>query len=468
MTMKKKIVLSVAAALAALSIPVASPLFMGAVAPPPIVRNYFSTNVNLTPNTAVYANDGHIYYDDTHDWFRFSNSFHQSEFYLGSSALYIPRGGLVVGTNTLSAALTLRGNNFLPYLIDVGTTNLPHAFTVDTNGQGAFVSTVKGADPIETNDFATKLYVDNLSQLAFTYYFYGQTNAVLTNGSAYRQMWKSDVPMPAIFTNTFPGLTSSSNAQYVLAYCSPAVNVSSLKAGSYIVRAYQFITGVGGPSLAIAPEIYIRRTTGQEIEIGTGATHPILVGNFEHTFTLNVSTNVTMNLTDSIVVKFKLTAVTGTVSLRDVSQGSTSAGLSVPIVSSSFVLKSGDTMSGNLVVPAITVNSNVHYVLSTNVTIGSMTNFAADFLKSYSDLFAVADLNFTHATNQMAGHWMSKVIKIYAGETNRQIWLPSTWKGIGSAATNYVVMASNKVAILSLASDGSFQTNVCYVYVPQP
>ncbi|MEN6532769.1 MAG: hypothetical protein ABFD89_03850 [Bryobacteraceae bacterium] len=108
------------------------------------------------------------------------------------------------------------------------------------------------------------------------------------------------------------------------------------------------------------------------------------------------------------------------------------------------------------------------FTLSTNSAYSGVTNFVVNFDAQYSDLFAASDVNFLHTTNREAGIWKSAVIKLYTGPTNRQCWLNSSWSPIGSGTTNYTVLASNKVVILSFGQDGTQETNVAVVVVSQP
>jgi len=507
--MKKQTFLAALASLAIFGIPVTAILFgTGAsTAPPPIVRNYFTTNAGLTLNslsgsyvktaggqgtnnyfTNISVYDLRMPFGNGLEYVWTNRTTHPELWYydaneippwIGGAAVFELNGESVFIRNLVSTNLVLSNGqtaNFGDYTELIHTAdNIFHisnrltGLSFDFGTQFKANTQVKGSTPLETNDFTTKAYVDGLSQFALKYYFHGQTNSLITNGAYYRQMWRSDVPIAPIFTNTFPGLTLDSNNQYVVAYTAPSNGLSQWLLGDYHIKFFMFWTGVGSPSLSIQPELYRRLVNGQEIEIGTSTPHPIgAFGEYEHDVIVQVTTNVTVNPTDSLVVKFKLFNVTGTVELKSVSQGGTAAGVNQPVGSSAFVNKGGDTMTGGLTVPTLVVNNNAQYLLTTNTTIGDVTNFVADFQRSYSDLFAASDINIAHATNLTAGKWGSKVLKIYSGETNRQIWFPSTWKGIGSAATNYVVMSSNKVAIVSLASDGSNQTNVCYVYAVQP
>jgi hypothetical protein len=111
--------------------------------------------------------------------------------------------------------------------------------------------------------------------------------------------------------------------------------------------------------------------------------------------------------------------------------------------------------------------SGVVCTLATNQVASALTNHVADFGQRYSVVFATNDLNFVHSTNRAEGQWASAVFKIYAGPTNRQVWLNPAWAPLGST-TNYFVLASNKVAVLSLGQDGPSETNVTVVAVVQP
>jgi hypothetical protein len=111
--------------------------------------------------------------------------------------------------------------------------------------------------------------------------------------------------------------------------------------------------------------------------------------------------------------------------------------------------------------------SGVVFTLATNQVVSALTNHVADFGQRYSVVFATNDLNFVHSTNRAEGQWASAVFKVYAGPTNRQVWLNPAWVSLGST-TNYFVLASNKVAVVSLGQDGASETNVTVVAVVQP
>ena len=362
------------------------------------------------------------------------------------------------------------GNPLMRFIGASGAVQLSGSSNSITTPTGFDLPVTLLSEGTETNHAVTKGYVDGLSSLSVQYYFHGQTNSALTNLAQYKEMWKSDVQRAAIFTNTFTALNAASNGQYIVSFLSGAPpGIKIFREGAYIVNFNAYTEGAGVTSMALTPEIYIRRTTGEEIEIGTGAPHVIGESDFNHVVQVTVTTNVTIGVTDGVLVKFKASAITATptLTLRFVTQGNTSAGINVPAESANFVLKTGDTMTGTLNAPVVTASSNVLYVLSTNAAIAAVTNFAVDMLLSRSVIFAAADLNFAHATNLYAGRWQTAVVKIYTGATNRQVWLPSTWSAIGSS-TNYSVLASNKVAILSVASDGNQQTNASFVLVSQP
>lgn len=131
-------------------------------------------------------------------------------------------------------------------------------------------------------------------------------------------------------------------------------------------------------------------------------------------------------------------------------------------------LQPGSTVLTNLAGTGALTNANgFQFPLGTNDTFSSLTNHVVDFAQTYADLFATNDLNFIHSTSRLAGVWRHAVIKVYAGPTNRQVWLNTSWNPLGST-TNYVLMASNKIAVLSAGQDGSSETNVTVVWAVQP
>lgn len=131
-------------------------------------------------------------------------------------------------------------------------------------------------------------------------------------------------------------------------------------------------------------------------------------------------------------------------------------------------LQPGSIVLTNLAGTGALTNANgLQFPLGTNDTFSSLTNHVVDFTQTYADLFATNDLNFIHSTSRLAGVWRHAVIKVYSGPTNRQVWLNASWSGLGST-TNYALLSSNKVAILSAGQDGSSETNVTVVWAVQP
>ena len=96
------------------------------------------------------------------------------------------------------------------------------------------------------------------------------------------------------------------------------------------------------------PELYIRSAsvetlllTGEQVTVTTAV-------NNSFTVTLTNTGSVATNLTDRLVCKFKCDNGNGTPDMHITVDGDTSAGVIIPVPSSTFVLKTGDTMTGDL------------------------------------------------------------------------------------------------------------------------
>lgn len=138
------------------------------------------------------------------------------------------------------------------------------------------------------------------------------------------------------------------------------------------------------------------------------------------------------------------------------------------ILTNASAFQPASSILSNAAVTGVLTNANgLSPTLSTNQTDSSLTNHVVDFDQTYSVLFATNDVNFVHSTNRVAGVWRSSVLKVYAGETNRQIWLNSAWSLLGTTATS-MLLNSNTIGILSVSQDGTSETNVVSVWSDQP
>lgn len=211
----------------------------------------------------------------------------------------------------------------------------------------------------DSNLYITKVEATNLvSEHAYgqIWYVWGSSNTVATNalGTPYRAMLRSDSPIPATAnTNVY---TSPAPGTYIGEVVSAApAGITSLAPGDIFTLSYAFLSAA--QSVTVQPEIYIRTNLIAPSWSDLGE-REIAVGN---TVTINgttpsaisvmvpLTTNVVLSATNYIVRKLKVTARTGTPNVSVISQGAYPSRVTLPIGSASFVLRSGDTMGGNLV-----------------------------------------------------------------------------------------------------------------------
>lgn len=189
-----------------------------------------------------------------------------------------------------------------------------------------------------------------------TWYVWGSSNAIATNaaGTPYKAMWKSDVTIPATAnTNTYVNPSVGSYVAEVITAI-PA-GIASINPGDINTVSFMYLNAVG--SVTLQAEIYIRTNnlspdwTLSEREIGVGPT--FVVNNVtppsSYTSVVPITTNVSVLTTSYLVRKYKVIANGSSRNVSFVSQGSYPARVTFPIGSANFVLKSGDTMQGTLV-----------------------------------------------------------------------------------------------------------------------
>lgn len=141
--------------------------------------------------------------------------------------------------------------------------------------------------------------------------------------------------IPGLETNSVAGVT---NNQYI-GYCSPALGLTSLRAGIYYVTATQWRSGSGGPACSLAAELYLTGSNGvDKIELtavaGTGA-QVLSASPLQLIYAVTISSNTTCLATDSIRLKFKCSGVSGTTTVHT-REGT----LSLPVPSTQYLLAS--------------------------------------------------------------------------------------------------------------------------------
>ena len=207
-----------------------------------------------------------------------------------------------------------------------------HASYVTTNSTATLDWTgadIRITDGTHTNSPVTLAQLQESASIYQTWQFWPGSNSTILAGAKAMRSISEGAPPDGSWTNTI-----ASNNQYTV-FCSLPADKTSLKAGLYQVNVTMQITSGGGDALSISAEIYTRATNGTETEItAVSGTTPqvITVDALEYVFSLNVTNNTTIAVTDSILVKFKSSGRGGTPDLII-----TKGFLSVPIPSSQFV-----------------------------------------------------------------------------------------------------------------------------------
>lgn len=256
-----------------------------------------------------------------------------------------PGSGLEVDAITITNATTNLGAF---YIKDNAISNALLRCTNSTTGQATW-----------DNNYLNATEVSNLvSSVAYgqTWFVWGSSNTLATNsaGTPYKAMLKGDTPLPATAnTNTY---TTPTAGQYVgeVITAIPA-GISTIVPGDIVTESFAFLSE--NRTMVLQPEIYIRTNMiapsfsalgEREVAVGPSFT----VNNTFQSFAVNipVTTNIVLSTTNYLVRKLRVVSVSGgTPNLLLVSQDGYPARVTFPIASSSFVLKSGDTMLGTLV-----------------------------------------------------------------------------------------------------------------------
>jgi hypothetical protein len=223
------------------------------------------------------------------------------------------------------------------------------------NASGGAFTAYLAADITTSNGVIN--YANSAGAFGQTWYVWGSSNSVVTNslGTNYKVMQRADVPMTTtIVTNAY---VNPANADYIGSVITAIpCGLGDLKPGNYISASYIWRTSGGGDAVTLTPEYYIRTNllfNGGEREIAVGNPITIDATPKEWLQSVQITTNVVLSPTNYLVRKYKVSGKGGTPTVYFSSQGGRPAYITVPIPSSAFVLKSGDTMSGDLTVNGI-------------------------------------------------------------------------------------------------------------------
>ena len=337
----------------------------------------------------IAASNGVVYTSQTNGWV---TSAHLA--WLTNEASWIAASNGVVYTN--DPALTNDRNptahnqgydtiTNAPWLTNVvgyvPTNDTRYLAALTNNQTGVTLGLASGStisDASASNQPVSLHQLQDAASSYITWQFWSGSNSSIM-GSPVKAMRLISEGNPPLGTNV---VTVTSNGQYIT-YCSLPAGLTSLKAGLYQVNANMWLSGSGGggPLVNLSAEIYIRATNGVETEItavsGTSA-QALTVNRLEFIYSLNVTTNVAMNVTDSVLVKFKTSGRVGTTVIAYIDGGF----LSAPVPSGQFALQGSFVSHTNNV-------SNPHAVTAAQA--GAASN--ADF-NAVSNAFAIVLTNY--------------------------------------------------------------------------
>ncbi|MCK5021147.1 MAG: hypothetical protein KAS32_29320 [Candidatus Peribacteraceae bacterium] len=229
------------------------------------------------------------------------------------------------------------------------STNIPKKNEVNfyNNTNNYSEGRIFGSDPAETNELATKDYVDEQTANAnILEWLWGSTAA--QSPTNYYVMTNSVGNAALRATNVIP--SSITNDQYVISFITCTNCITRIPGGTVVnVHYHADIDGTGSPALSLKPELYERESDGTETnEILAGSITAINTTETIVSDTISISDDFVLQDGSSLVLKLKASGLNGNVSLNFITEGDTQARLELPGDTGSFYRKSGDTLEGDM------------------------------------------------------------------------------------------------------------------------
>jgi hypothetical protein len=255
-------------------------------------------------------------------------------------------------------------------------------------------SNIQTINPTNLQDVATKGYVDAINPMAFPYYFRSASADV--NG--YNQLLKlATAPLSSSITDFVVNNVSAS--QYIYGFISSPINQTSIPPYNFMLHYHIYRVG-GGSANTFIPELYLRNTASIESEIVEALTRSLATDvNAVYDDTFLLTSSLSINPSDRFVVKFKMINGTGTPNIHFLVEDNTLSRLEIPILASSYVLSSGDTMTGPLTTSLYGTSSWANNSLTTSYTTGLTAT------RSFTDVSA----SVTHSvyiSNGLITNWI--------------------------------------------------------------
>lgn len=328
--------------------------------------------------------------------------------------------GAVNSSGTLNVATLVVTNLATVGSVSAGT-NVTGAAGVFTNTLNSGTITAatnfvgEGGGITLANDATNSVQAVRLSQLqnllpsSSTYYLYGSSNAFAASfgvGTTSNTNYCYNVPSSgSANTMTVNAVTTS---QYLVTYVT-ADTFKAIGAGSINIDFYASFNSGAGRACSLVAEIYVLDTVANSlvVEYGTPVAQAITGSSVEYVFTV-AATNYTSANPLRLVAKIKVASQANNPNVSIVTENGQASHIDFNIPSSSFVLKSGDTMTGALIgttstmttVNDATVNAGALNV--TNTATIATAHTATETVGTLTVTNAVTALTITTATEATA------------------------------------------------------------------
>jgi hypothetical protein len=249
--------------------------------------------------------------------------------------------------------------------ININNSNL----TGQTSASNFSASYIQTSDPIDSQQVATKNYVDNIAEFGVDYYFRSASSDI----AGYNVMTGLGTALSS--SATYLTTSNASGSQYIFKMISPAVNMTNIDPGNMDIHFNSFYSGIGA-FISVVEELYIRSASVETL-LGTTPPQTLSTNSTDRfTGTVVLTSSIVTNLTDRFVAKFKVNTVTLTPNVFLGVEGNTATRLTIPVPAVNFVSKFGDTMTGNLTSTGFTGSLFGTSSWANNATTSSYATFA--------------------------------------------------------------------------------------------
>lgn len=235
--------------------------------------------------------------------------------------------------------------------LNTGTIRATNLTATYISGDGSAITSTGATNQ---NQLVTLAQLESFTANGLHMFFYGSSNAAgINSGTAVHTNWAySTASSSAAVTNT---VASPTNSQYLCEFVSNDT-FTQFASGVVNIEMWMFFNAGGGRAVSVLAEAYIYDSVGgtNYVELTPATAAQDLSGTLtKYLYSIPIS-DITPPNASRLVIKFKVGSVASTPTVSMVSQGvyTSHAAFSVPL--SSYVLKTGDTMTGALALPSLT------------------------------------------------------------------------------------------------------------------